>query len=523
LIEKKIKILLVALGITLTLSFVSWAGLGSFADADKDGITDSIDNCPKVTNTIQSDFDGDKIGDECDTDDDNDGVIDKADVFDYDSTEWTDFDFDTIGDNADPDDDNDKIIDEIDAFDFNPEEWSDFDFDGVGKNQDSDDDNDGIIDVNDDDPTLTAEDMTMKYLQDIQDCAIMDDGTSRLLCYSVFFGKVAENEENNSDALELSIALSKLGAIDDCHFVSHEVGHVAFEENPNVIENLIGMDGSMCRGGYFHGVLASYFHDVGESGEGFPSSYNTICDELIGSSNYQDCIHGLGHGLVHYFGDDLNSSIELCHDMSFYQNRLCMKGVMMQYTDNILTRQGISKDVISNLCVQSELDSVDFQECSMSIGTTLAFFTNHDFDEGEPSCKLIDNEDGQKFCSDGLRLEIEDSKKYEKTPLTQEIREKFQPQMITKDSKERIIDIRSPAIISDFIYIDETKLIQFTFDRSSYIIMYIPKDILPNPAMLTVNGQFPEDFLADAKSIEGYVSFQIVPKNPGIVTISSVK
>ena len=68
-IEKKIKILLVALGITLTISFVSWAGLGSFAD--KDGITDSIDNCPKVINPTQSDFDNDRIGDEYDIDDDN--------------------------------------------------------------------------------------------------------------------------------------------------------------------------------------------------------------------------------------------------------------------------------------------------------------------------------------------------------------------------------------------------------------------------------------------------------------------
>ena len=109
------------------------------------------------------------------------------------------------------------------------------------------------------DPILPSERLTTKYLQNIQDCAGMDDGSSRLLCYSKFFGILTENEENNSDALELSIALSKLGVIDDCHFVSHEVGHVAFKERPNVIENLIGMDGTMCRGGYFHGVLVCIF------------------------------------------------------------------------------------------------------------------------------------------------------------------------------------------------------------------------------------------------------------------------
>ena len=96
----------------------------------------------------------------------------------------------------------------------------------------------------------------------------------------------------------------------------------------------------------------------------------------------------------------------------------------------------------------SELDDIDFQECNMSIGTTLAFFTNHDFDEGIKSCELIDNNDAQKFCSDGLELEIKDSDKYEINPLTLEIREKYQPQFIEGTAK--IIDILSPAIISDF-------------------------------------------------------------------------
>ena len=423
-----------------------------------------------------------------------------------------------LGNNADIDDDNDNIVDAIDAFDTDPTEWADFDFDGVGDAQDPDDDNDGIIDVNDNDPTLTAEDMTVKYLQNIQDCAIMEDGTSRLLCYSQFFGKVTDNEKNNSDALELSIALSKLGAIDDCHFVSHEIGHVSFEENPNVIANLVGADGTMCRGGYFHGVLASYFHDVGESGEPVPSDYDTICNELIGSSNYQDCIHGIGHGLVHYFGEDLDSSLEMCHNMSFYQDRLCTNGVMMQYTDNVLTRQGITTDVISNLCNEFELSSIDFGECNMYIGTTLAFFTNHDFDEGEKSCKLIDNENAQKFCLDGLRLEIEDSDRYEKTPLTLEIREKFQPQFIEGSSK--IIDIRSPAIVSNFDFDSKDGIISFFIDRPQYVTLYIPNEFVTSKMAVTVNGQILSQL--DVKNNvlgEKIAMITFVPNNEGMVMI----
>lgn len=179
----------------------------------------------------------------------------------------------------------------------------------------------------------------------------------------------------------------------------------------------------MCRGGYFHGVLASYFHNIEESNDQFPNDFNLICDDLIGSSNYQDCVHGLGHGLVHYFGNDLDSSLNMCHEMSFYQNILCVKGVMMQYSDNILTREGISKGVISDICNQSQLDELDFMECSMSVGTTLSFFNNHDSDESAKYCEFIENKVGKYHCLDGLKLEIADSEKYKIKPLTEDIRE----------------------------------------------------------------------------------------------------
>jgi hypothetical protein len=48
-------------------------------DGDGDGIFDSADNCPSVTNADQANLDGDAAGDACDPDDDADGVADTAD------------------------------------------------------------------------------------------------------------------------------------------------------------------------------------------------------------------------------------------------------------------------------------------------------------------------------------------------------------------------------------------------------------------------------------------------------------
>lgn len=95
---------------------------------------------------VLTDFDRDKIPDEQDDDDDNDGVLDVDDAFPKDSSESVDSDGDQIGNNADPDDDNDSVLDEADALPLNALETKDSDGDNVGDNEDLDDDNDLLED-----------------------------------------------------------------------------------------------------------------------------------------------------------------------------------------------------------------------------------------------------------------------------------------------------------------------------------------------------------------------------------------
>ena len=99
------------------------------------------------------DTDGDRIYDDVDNDDDNDGMFDQNDFCPLGVMGWTsglvqDNDGDGCRDSdEDLDDDNDGYLDNIDDFDFNENEWEDTDNDGIGNNADTDDDNDGLTDV----------------------------------------------------------------------------------------------------------------------------------------------------------------------------------------------------------------------------------------------------------------------------------------------------------------------------------------------------------------------------------------
>ncbi len=498
-----------------------YGGINIFADADSDGVPDSSDNCPDVSNPLQDDFDKDGLGNTCDPDDDNDKVPDTEDAFDTDPTEWADFDFDGIGDNADADDDNDGILDAIDAFDTDPTEWADFDFDGIGSNQDPDDDNDGILDIEDPTPILSTEQLAEEYLKEIQDCALVDSENLRTSCYSQFFQKVIRQEESNSGPVELSVALSKLGAIDDCHFTTHAMAHAAFEENPDIIEILTGMDGTVCRGAFYHGSIASYFNTLKDNGKSDPISYMELCNTFYGTSNYQDCVHALGHGFVLFFSDDLNPAVESCDQMSFYQNELCIGGVMMQYTADQINEYGTTSENLSKMCPESELSSLDYQQCAISMGIAFGFRSFHNFEVGSKFCELIEDEKAEKFCLLGLESEIEDSEKYKVSPLTQETREKFQPQWINSGSQ--IVDIRSPATISNFNYIPEIGLMTFSFDEPQYIILYIPEGVLPPRAIVTVNGEIPNDLVYENNFMgEDVTMIRLVPDNAGMVMIAPV-
>ena len=131
---------------------------------------------------------------------------------------------------------------------------------------------------------------------------------------------------------------------------------------------------------------------------------------------------------------------------------------------------------------------------------------------------MIGDENARNYCTEGLRLEIQDSDRYESTPLTEDIREKFQPQSIEGTSKT--IDIRSPALVSDFEFIPKIGMISFTIDKPQYVILYVPHEFVSPKMAVTVNGQIPDQLEAKGSVLgEDVAMIRFVPQESGKVVI----
>ena len=189
-------------------------------DTDGDGIKDNNDNCKRVVNPNQTNTDlalsnqpnplvnGDQLGDACDDDIDNDGLLNTVEDTNGNGS------FDVVSESTDlknPDTDNDGHIDGADNCPTVSNNQLDSDNDGQGNACDSDDDNDGLTDAQENqigtNPVLVDTDgdgvndntdncpLVVNRNQDNTDEDLVDDGETRITADSL--GDACDPDDDN--------------------------------------------------------------------------------------------------------------------------------------------------------------------------------------------------------------------------------------------------------------------------------------------------------------------------------------
>ncbi|CAG2167865.1 unnamed protein product [Oppiella nova] len=185
-------------------------------DRDGDGVGDKCDNCPLHANSNQKDSDKDLVGDVCDTnyDRDLDGIQDNVDNCpEIPNSDQLDSDEDGLGDVCDFDKDNDGIKDNLDncPLVYNPDQ-RDTNNTGVGDACRGDFDGDGVPDNLD-----VCPDNRKVYATDFrayQTVVLDPEGDSQIDPHWVIYNKGAEVVQTMNSDPGLAVGFHSFGGVD---------------------------------------------------------------------------------------------------------------------------------------------------------------------------------------------------------------------------------------------------------------------------------------------------------------------
>ena len=161
------------------------------------------------------------------------------------------------------------------------------------------------------------------------------------LCYQQAFGNVSYYRGPHA-ALDLLARDMRTNATvnGDCHQIAHWIGHAAFDRYHGDAAKALSQGAMTCWSGYYHGVVERAFSGVPR--QQVAAKARTLCtgaDVTRTTFVLYQCVHGLGHGLMIYSGDDLPYALHVCDQLQTQWDRSsCTGGVFMQ---NLMPMAGV--------------------------------------------------------------------------------------------------------------------------------------------------------------------------------------
>jgi cytochrome c553 len=167
--------------------------------------------------------------------------------------------------------------------------------------------------------------------------------TNKQFCYRQAFGNLVYKEGPEKGLAELAKDDKSIpGVHADCHQIAHWTGHAGLTYYKDDAGKALSHGAMTCNSGYYHGVMQLAF--AGLPKDAVVRKAQKLCNApAINTSDFllYQCVHGLGHGLMIYSGDDLPWSLKTCHRLQNQFDQIsCTGGVFMQ---NLDTTMGVSR------------------------------------------------------------------------------------------------------------------------------------------------------------------------------------
>jgi cytochrome c553 len=152
-------------------------------------------------------------------------------------------------------------------------------------------------------------------------------------CFRQAYGNLAYRQGPSKALAQLAKDSQTIAGVRaDCHQITHWVGHAGLARYHDNAAEALAHGAMTCNSGYYHGVIERSLSgvprpEVVHIARRLCTSPSVTKEEFL---LYQ-CVHGLGHGLMIYSGDDLPWSLKTCHQLvSDFERVSCTGGVFMQ-------------------------------------------------------------------------------------------------------------------------------------------------------------------------------------------------
>ena len=130
-----------------------------------------------------------------------------------------------------------------------------------------------------------------------------------------------------------------------CHQLTHDIGRAAAELYGG-IPGALSHGEHFCGTGYYHGVMEAVVARIGA--EKVLEEADTLCADLGGHQRYSvyhhACVHGLGHGFMGIYENELFEALGACDALTDrWEREQCYNGVFMENMPNSADRSHPSK------------------------------------------------------------------------------------------------------------------------------------------------------------------------------------